>query len=140
MTMTTIERLRELAQYKSPHVDEVDFIIRVLPALLDVAEAAQKFRPWLEAQECEYMRDASLGSPAKELDAALARLEMTDINAARERLEKEMDDGLPIALYEAIRIILADHARLSEQNIPCPKCGQHDHGQTGEYPCNEVKP
>ena len=22
-------------------------------------------------------------------------------------------------------------------NEPCPKCGQTDHGQTGEYPCPE---
>lgn len=36
-----------------------------------------------------------------------------NVKAAKERLEMEMDDGLSIAVYEAIRIILSDHARLS---------------------------
>ena len=32
---------------------------------------------------------------------------------------------------------LPDGAEVSQEEQPCPECGQTDHGQTGEHPCPE---
>ena len=55
-----------------------------------------------------------------------------------EEIEEELVE-IPLTEHEwdMVAWLIAEVKRLQTENDTCPKCGQVDHGQTGEYPCSE---